>query len=323
MGITLLYLCECLLYCVLLFLGKKSFSTPGDGESIEEYFEGVSYKDIEVLGNFKLSTDEARHYCDKLAIISQTRAFPDQAYPSGADPEHQPAAQGMAVSAPVAPAPAGASTSAASGSATAPSSAADSAVKDLHETLIAHHHSVVKLLENAGIKDVCSLYKGTKIDKMLMSLGPKEVYCQICKRDFSSKQHLRDHIKGAHLRKTSHYCAKCKKYFTDASSLKVHTSSHDVKNLKFQCSVCEKKFLSQAKLNEHMPAHGGKTHWCQYCKEKSYKHKKGLVAHESTCKSNDNRIGPFPCRLCGKEYENKRDRKRHMKSAHNDAPAEI
>ena len=286
---------------------------------MEEFFEGVSYRDVEVLGNFQLSTDTPSNYCDKLAIINQSRAFPDQSYPSGADPEHEPAAQGLPV-----PAASGASTSAsASGSVVPSTSAPDSSVKELHDTLIAHHHSVVMLLENTGIKDVCSLYKGSRVDKMLMSLGPKEVYCQICRKDFSSKQHLRDHIKGKHLGKTKHYCSKCQKYFADASSLKVHKQRHDEKNLKFQCTVCEKRFLSQAKLNEHMPSHGAKTHWCQYCKIKSYTHKKGLVAHESTCKSNKDRLGPFVCRLCGREYQNKRDRKKHMKGVHDDAPAEI
>ena len=288
---------------------------------MEEYFEGVSYKNIEVLGNFQLSSDTPTNYVDKLAIINQSRAFPDQAYPSGADPDHEPAVQGLPMPSSSSGA-GGASTSAAASGSAVPSSS-DASVKELHDTLIAHHHSVVKLLENAGIKDVCSLYKGSRVDKMLMALGPKEVHCQICKKDFSSKQHLKDHIKGRYLGKTSYYCSKCKKYFSDSSSLKVHKQRHDAKNLKFQCSVCEKKFLSQAKLNEHMPSHGERTHWCQYCKIKSYTHKKGLVAHESTCKSNKDRIGPFFCRLCGKEYQSKRDRKKHMKACHDDAPAEI
>ena len=137
---------------------------------MEEYFEGVSYRDVEVLGNFQLSTDTPSNYCDKLAIINQSRAFPDQSYPSRADPEHDPAAQGLPV-----PAASGAFTSSsASGSVVPSTSAPDSSVKELHDTLITHHHSVVKLLENAGIKDVCSLYKGSRVDKMLMSLGPKK-----------------------------------------------------------------------------------------------------------------------------------------------------
>ena len=292
---------------------------------MEEFFEGVSFNNIEVLGNFQLSSDTPSNYCDKLAIINQNRAFPDQSYPVGADPDYEPSVQGLPMPSSSSSGASGgavaASTSAASGSAVPPPS--DATVKELHDTLIAHHHSVVKLLENAGIKDVCSLYRGSRVDRLLMSMGPKEVHCQICKKDFSSKQHLKDHIKGKHLGKTSHYCSKCQKYFSDASSLKVHKQRHDAKNLKFQCSTCEKKFLSQAKLNEHLPTHGGKTHWCQYCKAKSYTHKKGLVAHESTCKSNKDRLGPFICRLCGKEYQNKRDRKKHMKTFHDDAPAEI
>ena len=136
---------------------------------MDEFFEGVSYKNIEVLGNFQLSSDTPTNYCDKLAIINQNRAFPDQSYPSGADPDHEPAVQGLPVPSSSSSGAVGASTSTASGSVVPPSS--DASVKELHDTLIAHHHSVVKLLENAGIKDVCSLYKGSRVDRMLNVIG--------------------------------------------------------------------------------------------------------------------------------------------------------
>ena len=37
---------------------------------MDEFFEGVSFNNIEVLGNFQLSSDAATNYCDKLAIIN-------------------------------------------------------------------------------------------------------------------------------------------------------------------------------------------------------------------------------------------------------------
>ena len=186
------------------------------------------------------------------------------------------------------------------------------------------HHNLVKLLEKAGVKNVCGMFERNSVDTVLQSLGPKDVHCSICKKDFSNKQHLRDHIKGFHFKKTSHYCQQCKKYFTDASSLKVHTKAHDPSQLKFKCSVCSKGFLSKPKLDEHMPSHSkDKLYWCQFCKAKSYKHPKGAREHEETYSQNPKAKGPFICRICGKKYKDKRGRKRHMKDVHDDAPAEI
>ena len=53
-----------------------SYSHSGDGEDVEEVFEGLSYGVVQVLGGFQLSTDDPRNYTDRLAIISQERYFP-------------------------------------------------------------------------------------------------------------------------------------------------------------------------------------------------------------------------------------------------------
>ena len=54
-------------------------------EGIEEIFEGLSCKKPQVLGNFRLEADDAVNYTDKLSFLDQSRAFPKQAYPQGAD----------------------------------------------------------------------------------------------------------------------------------------------------------------------------------------------------------------------------------------------
>ena len=302
--------------------------TVGDDGSVEELFEGLACGEVEVLGNFQLSTDDYRNYTDKISVLTQTRYFPEEQYPLGSDPDHQTAtATSATTSATSDPSQAGAvvgpSTSQA-GASTASLPDLDPAVKELNETLISMHHNLVKLLEKAGVKNVCGMFERNSVDTALQSLGPKDVHCSICKKDFSNKQHLRDHIKGFHFKKTSHYCQKCKKYFTDASSLKVHTKAHDPSQLKFKCSVCSKGFLSKPKLDEHMPSHSeDKLYVCQFCKAKSYKHLKGAREHEETCSQNPKAKGPFVCRICGKKYKDRRGRKRHMKDVHDDAPAEI
>ena len=302
--------------------------TVGDDGSVEELFEGLACGEVEVLGNFQLSSDDPRNYTDKISVLTQTRYFPEEQYPLGSDPDHQTAtATSVTTSATSDPsqadAVAGPSTSQAGASA-ASLPDLDPAVKELNETLISMHHNLVKLLEKAGVKNVCGMFERNSVDTVLQSLGPKDIHCSICKKDFSNKQHLRDHIKGFHFKKTSHYCQQCKKYFTDASSLNVHTRAHDPSQLKFKCSVCSKGFLSKPNLDEHMPSHSeDKLYVCQFCKAKSYKHLKGAREHEETCSQNPKAKGPFLCRICGKKYKDKRGRKRHMKDVHDDAPAEF
>ena len=141
-----------------------SYSHSGDGEDVEEVFEGLSYGVVQVLGGFQLSTDDPRNYTDRLAIISQERYFPSEDYPVGADPEYSVPFTG------------GPSTSS---EGVASPTVVDPALKDLQDSLISHHHTIVKMLEKAGVKNVCSLYNKSKVDTILQSLGPKDVVCII------------------------------------------------------------------------------------------------------------------------------------------------
>ena len=106
----------------------------GEDGSVDQMFEGLSCGEVEVLGNFQLSTDDPRNYTDKISILTQRRYFPDEQYPSGADPDHQSATSTPATSAvPEAGAVAGPSTSVAGASAFPPAEI-DPAVKELNET---------------------------------------------------------------------------------------------------------------------------------------------------------------------------------------------
>ena len=127
-----------------------------DDGSVEELFEGLACGEVEVLGNFQLSSDDPRNYTDKISILTQTRYFPEEQYPSGSDPDHQAAtATSVSSSATSDPSQAGAvagpSTSQAGASA-ASLPDLDPAVKEMNETLISMHHNLVKLLEKAGVK---------------------------------------------------------------------------------------------------------------------------------------------------------------------------
>ena len=68
-----------------VFGGKKTCVAAEEEEGIEEIFEGLTCKKPQVLVGFRLEADDAVNYTDKLSFLDQTRAFPKQAYPQGAD----------------------------------------------------------------------------------------------------------------------------------------------------------------------------------------------------------------------------------------------
>ena len=103
-----------------------SYVPPADPENPDEYFEVLSCGDISILGGFTLSSDDPRNYNDKIPLISQRRHFPDEAYPTGADPDPLTSAAPSSADQP--------STSA--GGSAQPLPSLDPAIKQLHETLI-------------------------------------------------------------------------------------------------------------------------------------------------------------------------------------------
>ena len=170
-----------------------SFTVCDDG-SVEELFEGLACGEVEVLGNFQLSSDDPRNYTDKISILTQTRYFPEEQYPPGSDPDHQ-TATATSVSTSATPDPSQAGAVAGPSTSQAGASAAslpdlDPAVKELNETLISMHHNLVKLLEKAGVNNVCGMFfKEIQWILFCSHLVQKMITCSICKKDFSNKQH--------------------------------------------------------------------------------------------------------------------------------------
>ena len=56
----------------------------------------------------------------------------------------------------------------------------DTAMKDLQEQLISHHANLVKMCQNVGIKDICSINQKSKLDTILLSIDPKDLTCKVC-----------------------------------------------------------------------------------------------------------------------------------------------
>ena len=164
--------------------------------------------------------------------------------------------------------------------------------------------------------------------------------CQMCKREFTTKFSLANHIKSAHLgiQKTymcptcgksfnqirsyrqhanvhagikPYVCEICGKGFTYDSSLKDHRYMHD--NIRrFSCQTCGKAFRQRTSLQIHMKVHKDtKDHICSSC-GKGFTQKQSLIRHERIHTGDK----PYTCQLCGKTFSDYAVIRRHMMMSH-------
>ena len=106
-------------------------------------------------------------------------------YPDGADSEGQ-AAQAGSSSATVDPPP--------------------QPKADMIQMLQRMHFELCKLAKNAGVKHLCSLEKGSRLENIIAGLTSNDLVCKYCKKQYSSLTKLKNHLKLKHLRRTAHYC---------------------------------------------------------------------------------------------------------------------
>lgn len=164
--------------------------------------------------------------------------------------------------------------------------------------------------------------------------------CQMCKREFTTKFSLANHIKSAHLgiQKTymcptcgksfnqirsyrqhanvhagikPYVCEICGKGFTYDSSLKDHRYMHD--NIRrFSCKTCGKAFRQRTSLQIHMKVHKDtKDHICSSC-GKGFTQKQSLIRHERIHTGDK----PYTCMLCQKTFSDYAVIRRHMMMSH-------
>ena len=146
--------------------------------------------------------------------------------------------------------------------------------------------------------------------------------CDICKREFKSKDHLREHLK-VHENGT-YKCDFCPEIFKVKSYLKRHTRDWHLKernkcdicgkevlNLWFHnrrhkkdlkvlhsCDLCKKKFTEKSNLSRHRKTHESTNILtCPHCLRNYSDLKKHLRTHDSNRK--------FDCDKCDKSYLNR------------------
>ncbi|XP_061163813.1 zinc finger protein 91-like [Saccostrea echinata] len=181
-----------------------------------------------------------------------------------------------------------------------------------------HQHLKRHMLSHKNSKlicDVCGkMYKSTrtlKKHKKLHSIGYEipELECIHCKKSFTSKTSLENHIETQHAGKKSAFlCPTCGKVFTRKYSLKQHQLVHTGSRL--VCDVCQKSFSSESSLRDHRNIHTDlKSYKCQIC-SKTFNQRTTLQKHSKIHSADKS----FKCLECGRGFTQKQALQRHERS---------
>jgi hypothetical protein len=81
--------------------------------------------------------------------------------------------------------------------------------------------------------------------------------CVVCRKSFTRKDNLREHLRG-HAGRPTHRkryeCSFCRRMFGGVSLLTIHMRTH-VAEAKFTCTTCRKTFSSNLSLKKHIRSH--------------------------------------------------------------------
>ena len=290
----------------MFIAGKRQVYPPKKkGDRPSEMYMGISTKPAEKIGGYRLSRDDPTVFQDKNTFISSDRAFPDEDYPEGADSDIPHPAPQPSTSEP-----------------------SLSASQQSRAMMVKMHTELVRMAQKMGIPYLCSTDKESRVENILEGITRRDLTCKYCQKKLSSVTHLKTHIKGMHLHKTPHKCDLCNRYFSEATTLRRHLPIHDTTAQRFMCSVkvkdkdgkeveCGKEFISQSKLVDHQVVHKSATPFlCSFCKKRSFKRLKGQLEHEKTCEDNPGKRDLIKCRLCPKEFKERRSMLRHFRGTH-------
>ncbi|XP_064194594.1 zinc finger and BTB domain-containing protein 41 [Anguilla rostrata] len=157
--------------------------------------------------------------------------------------------------------------------------------------------------------------------------GEKPFQCDICNQCYSTKSNLTVHRKKHNsetpFQKKEHKCPFCNKLHASRKTLAKHVrrfhpdhiqeflSIKKRKSEGWKCDICHKSFTRRPHLEEHMILHSqARPFKCAYCDDYFKSRFARLKHHEKY------HLGPFPCDICGRQFNDTGNRKRHIECTH-------
>ncbi|XP_054432536.1 LOW QUALITY PROTEIN: zinc finger and BTB domain-containing protein 41 [Pteronotus mesoamericanus] len=157
--------------------------------------------------------------------------------------------------------------------------------------------------------------------------GEKPFECDICHQRYSTKSnltvHRKKHSNETDFHKKEHRCPSCNKLHASKKTLAKHVkrfhpenaqefiSIKKTKSESWKCDICKKSFTRRPHLEEHMILHSqDKPFKCTYCEE-HFKSRFARLKHQEKF-----HLGPFPCDICGRQFNDTGNLKRHIECTH-------
>ncbi|KAH0618334.1 hypothetical protein JD844_017437 [Phrynosoma platyrhinos] len=160
--------------------------------------------------------------------------------------------------------------------------------------------------------------------------GEKPFECDICHQRYSTKSnltvHRKKHNNEVEFHKKEHKCSYCSKLHATKKTLMKHVKRQrgyhpeniqeflSIKKKKsegWKCDICNKSFTRRPHLEEHMILHTqDKPFKCTYCEE-HFKSRFARLKHQEKF-----HLGPFPCDICGRQFNDTGNLKRHIECTH-------
>ncbi|KAJ3427022.1 zinc finger protein [Anaeramoeba flamelloides] len=134
--------------------------------------------------------------------------------------------------------------------------------------------------------------------------------CDKCTKSFFTQDTLRKHKRFVHEKELPYKCEweNCGKQFRKRSKLKYHIAKDHKHKKPYKCKVCKSRFDHPSQLKRHQRIHTKeKTNICLQCGMAFMK----FYELQKHIKQMHPRI--FKCKVCQKEYTNKKSYERHIK----------
>lgn len=157
--------------------------------------------------------------------------------------------------------------------------------------------------------------------------GEKPFKCDICLQCYSTKSnltvHKKKHDSDTPIQRKEHKCPFCNKLHASRKTLSRHVKRFHPDHLQefltqkkkksegWKCDICHKSFSRRPHLEEHMILHSqDKPFKCAYCDD-YFKSRFARLKHQEKF-----HLGPFPCDICGRQFNDTGNRKRHIECTH-------